>query len=257
MVERAGIVAGPASAAGSGSVAGARKLQLEELKLPVLAERIPYETIEVLVNHENVWANLQGHALTSMTFNVEDKERWLPFIEEDVFEPAPPRPFYSVGRVGPKLPPQRLEALRQQLRSSIRTAYFSWRQTRNLKTRWLVRLEPTLNDGLATYEMAACSSQLTDARAVDKWRGYLTSALPPDQKFVGRAFTFSITTPELITEYLMTNYDYHTQGHKDVSFVLAVQCFPHYGAVSSIWVYVGYVVPHAKDARKKKAKQED
>ena len=105
--------------------------------------------------------------------------------------------------------------------------------------------------------MAACSSQLTDARAVDKWRGYLTSALPPSHKFVGRAFTFSITTPELITEYLMTNYDYHTHGHKDVSFVLAVQCFPHYGAVSSIWVYLGYVVPHAKDARKKQAKQGD
>ena len=58
-------------------------------------------------------------------------------------------------------------------------------------------------------ENAACSSNATEARAVDKWRGQLLANLPPDFKFVGRAFSFSVTTPELVVEHLMKNYSYH------------------------------------------------
>ena len=59
--------------------------------------------------------------------------------------------------------------------------------------------------------------------------------IPPDHKFVGRAFSTSVTTPEMVIQYLMSNYDYHEVGHKDVQFSLAVQCFAHYGAVCSTW----------------------
>ena len=121
----------------------------------------------------------------------------------------------QVGRVGPKLPPQRLSALRLQLYRAIRSTFTAWRTTRSLRTRWLAKLEPTLEEGLHEYEAAACSSLETDARAVDKWRGRLIAALPPDHHFVGRAFSFSVTTPELVVEYLMTKYDYHEQGHRD------------------------------------------
>ena len=106
-----------------------------------------------MFNHENLWANLQPHSIASCGFNLEDSDRWLPFIEEGVFEPPVPRPFYSVGRIGPKLPPQRLSALRLQIHRAVSAAYTSWRTTRTLRTRWLTKLEPLLNDGLATYEM--------------------------------------------------------------------------------------------------------
>jgi len=169
---------------------------------------------------------------------------WMP---QGGFEP---KPFYSVGRIGPKLPPQRLAALRLQIYRAIKTAYTSWRQTRNLRTKWHRNLEPLLEEGLATYEMAACSSQMTDHRAVDKWRGQLLSALPPDHHFVGRAFTFAITIPDAIVEHVMKTYDYHEQGHRDVSFLFAVQCFPHYGAIASVWVYIGYLTPNKASRRK-------
>ena len=183
--------------------------QLAELHLPPMKEQLPYETLEVLVNHENIWANLQGHNLTGSSFNLEDTDRWHPFIdhgEDGWVPPAPPRPFYSVGRIGPQLPPQRLSALKAQLFRAIKIAYADWRTTRSLRTRWASSLEPTLDAGLAVLEAAACSSQATDARAVDKWRGQLLSALPPDYHFVGRAFSFSVTTPELVVDHLMSKY---------------------------------------------------
>ena len=153
----------------------------------------------MLVNHENVWANLQGNNTSTLGFNLEDSERWVPFIEAGVFEPSPaPRPFYAVARIGPPLPPQRLLALRRQLFQTIKMAYSNWRTTRSLRTRWATSLEPTLEEGLKVLETSACSSSVTEARAVDKWRGQLLQALPPDYKFVGRAFSFSVTTPELL-----------------------------------------------------------
>ena len=52
-------------------------------------------------------------------------------------------------------------------------------------------------------------------------------------------------------------HDYHEQGHKDVSFMLAVQCFPHYGAVASTWVFLGYITPHSKLSKKRKGEKDD
>ena len=230
---------------------------LAELDLPPMKEQLPYETLEVLINHENVWANLQGHSIPSCGFDLEESDRWLPFIEPGVWEPhQPPRPFYSVARIGPQLPPQRLSALRLQLYRAIKSAYADYRTTRSLRTRWATNLEPTLDQGLQVLENAACSSSVTEMRAVDKWRGQLLGALPPDYKFIGRAFSFSVTTPELVVDYLMSNYSYHQNGHKEAVFALSVQVFAHYGAVASTWVYIGCLSPHAK-AKKKKDDKED
>jgi len=232
--------------------AGSMTKQLPLLDLPPMREQLPYETLEVLINHENVWANVQGVTITQCGFNLEDNERWHPFIDPGVWvPPSLPRPFYSVGRIGPQLPPQRLSALRMQLFRAIKSAYTEWRTTRSLRTRWATSLEPTLDEGLRTLEKAACSSQVTEARAVDKWRGQLLGVLPADYRFVGRAFSFSVTTPELVVDHLMEKYDYHTHGHKEVVFALSVQCYAHYGAVASTWVYVGYLTPHAKSKKGK------
>lgn len=167
----------------------------------------------------------------------------------------PPRPFYSVGRIGPKLPMQRLSALRSQLHRAIKEAYAEWRGTRSLRTRWATSLEATLDAGLSTLEQASCSSQPTDQRAVDKWRGLLLQALPADYHFCGRAFSFSLAQTDKVVEWIMRMHPYHENGHKDVVFACAVQCFAHYGAVASTWVYLGWLAPHK--TKKKKDKKED
>ena len=127
----------------------------------------------MLVNHENIWANIQGQTIPPLGFDLDNEALWLPFIAPGIFEPPPPRPFYAVGRIGPMLPPLRLSALRSQLVRALRRECVAWRTTRNLKTQWAVALERVLEDGLRVHEKAACSSQATDARAVDKEKFYL------------------------------------------------------------------------------------
>ena len=79
--------------------------------------------------------------------------------------------------------------------------------------------------------------------------------MPPDAKFIGRPLTFSLIDSDEVVDYITTKYDYHKNGHKEAVFGIAVQCFPHYGAVCSTWVYVGCITPHASKGRKKKKKK--
>ena len=46
------------------------------------------QILEVIANHENVWANLQGAHIPACGFDIEESERWLPFIEPGIFAPA-------------------------------------------------------------------------------------------------------------------------------------------------------------------------
>lgn len=228
--------------------ATAKHVELPRLTLPS-CEDLPYESVEVLANHENVWANLDtAYYSHAIGFDLDNEERWLPFIKPGEFEPPPPQPFFVPAGIGPKLPLQRLSSLRQTVLLQLREAYATWRTTRSLKVRWATTIEALLQQGLELLEVAHCSSRPTARRAVDKWRGQLMVAVPLESQFVGRALSFSITDPGQIVAHVMRHYQYHCQLRKDVQFAIAVQCFPHYCAVCSTRVYVGYLA--SKPVRK-------
>ena len=194
-------------------------------------EELPYESLEVLINAENVWANIQAYNVTSLGFDLTDETRWHPFIVPKVYDPPPPRPFYSTSKVAAKLPEQRLAALTATLGTKLRAEYTSWRLTRSMRMRFNSKVQSVLEEGLALLEQARCSSSSTAQMEVDKWRGRLMAATPPDHRFRGRALTFSTTDVDEIVEHIMTTYPYHEEGHRDATFAIAVATFPHYCAV--------------------------
>ena len=143
--------------------------------------------------------------------------------------------------------------MRDTLLKALRREFVAWRETRSLKVRWAKRVEASLNFGLQLMEMASCSSDETDQRIVDRWRGELMAVVPPSFKFVGRPLAFSLTDPEQVVSHVTTKYKYHEHPHKDVQFAVAVQCFAHYCAVCSTRVYIACLTPHPK--KKKKARK--
>jgi hypothetical protein len=193
-------------------------------------EELPYESLEVLINAENVWANIQAYNVTSLGFDLTDETRWHPFIVPKVYDPPPPRPFYSTSKVAAKLPEQRLAALTATLATKLRAEYTSWRLTRSMRMRFNSKVQSVLEEGLALLEQARCSSSSTAQMEVDKWRGRLMAAAPPDHRFRGRALTFSTTDVDEIVEHIMTTYPYHEEGHRDATFAIAIATFPHYCA---------------------------
>ena len=118
----------------------------------------------------------------------------------------------------------------QQLATKLRAEYTSWRLTRSMRMRFNSKVQSVLEEGLALLEQARCSSSSTAQMEVDKWRGRLMAATPPDHRFRGRALTFSTTDVDEIVEHIMTTYPYHEEGHRDATFAIAVATFPHYCA---------------------------
>ena len=107
-------------------------------------EELPYESLEVLINAENVWANIQAYNVTSLGFDLTDETRWHPFIVPKVYDPPPPRPFYSTSKVAAKLPEQRLAALTATLGTKLRAEYTSWRLTRSMRMRSMIAGKSTV-----------------------------------------------------------------------------------------------------------------
>ena len=172
----------------------------------------------------------QAYGVASLGFDLTDAARWHPFILPGIYEPQPPRPFYSTGRIAPKLPAQRLAALTATLSAKLRAEYSLWRVTRSMRMRWSAKVQAVLGEGLLLLEAARCSSDPTAQIEVDKWRGRLMAATPPDHHFRGRALSFSTTDVDEIVEHIMGTYPYHEEGHRDAVFAIAVATFPHYCA---------------------------
>lgn len=227
-----------------------------ELQLK-LCEPLPYESLEVLINAENVWANIQAYNVTALGFDLNDEARWHPFILPGTYDPPPPRPFYSTGRVAAKLPAQRLAALTATLTNKLRAEYTSWRVTRSMKMKFSSKVQSVLEEGLALLEAARCSSSSGAQIEVDKWRGRLMSSTPPDHHFRGRALTFSTTDVDEIVEHIMGTYPYHEEAHRDATFAIAVATFPHYCAVTAMWVYIAVIVPHKDTSEGQDAKEQE
>ena len=45
-------------------------------------EKLPYQQIDVIFNHKNVWANLQNPDPAKIHYHIHDIEAWLPLIED-------------------------------------------------------------------------------------------------------------------------------------------------------------------------------
>merc|ERR1719198_207708 len=236
---------------GAGLAAAALELHLHQGEGAVLpsqlemppCELLPYETLEVLVNHENIWANVHGRHAERICFELDDEALWEPFVKSGKFEPAPFVPFYLPEKLAPKLAPERLANLRTTLLSTLKSEFGEWRNTRGLPVRYNHHIERVLNEGLRLMEAADCSSAPSTRRHVDRWRGKLMAHVQPGRQFVGRAFSFSVASPEEVVPYLLRNHKYHENLVKDARFGLAVQCFGHHCAVVSTRVYVCVIAP--------------
>jgi len=40
----------------------------------------PYHSIELIFNNRNVWGNMQNHDPNSIYFDVQDPDKWFPYV---------------------------------------------------------------------------------------------------------------------------------------------------------------------------------
>jgi len=52
---------------------------------------LPYDSVEVIFNHENCWANLQNHHPACISYDIINPARWDPFLDEAAKKKSCPR----------------------------------------------------------------------------------------------------------------------------------------------------------------------
>lgn len=112
---------------------------------PTLVDWLPYDSIDIVFNRENVWANHQNHHPACITYNMwdtavdDDSAGWLPLLSTEEKHTAEFKvDFVSSEDVTlePESQPDRLAKLEQSLMAEMKENMRLFRQRKGLDTNW-------------------------------------------------------------------------------------------------------------------------
>ncbi|KAJ6242917.1 centrosomal protein of 76 kda [Anaeramoeba flamelloides] len=199
---------------------------------------IPYMTLEIIANHKNLWANIQDTLdPAQILYDLEDKKKWLPFVDEkDGFDKAV-KPFYKTIRLGPKIPEGRAQLFANRIRKEVIAGYTNFRHGKNLKTIFLKKFTPVIESGLDYYEKRELEVITEeDEQSYKIWRGKIAELCPQGYRFNAYTINFNYTDPTRIRNYIMEKYDFQQDESIDTVFACGVYVRGYYGRVSSVWI---------------------
>ena len=130
-----------------------------EYDLGLKPAHLPYSTLTVVFNNQNLWANAQQPDPSKIKYDLTDKYSWVPFIDgSEGFSPDI-EPFYQPMGLSRKLPLGRVNALIESIERELFGAFVNWRHGRNLpKTHFYKDMTPILREGLKLMEQVAVAS---------------------------------------------------------------------------------------------------
>jgi hypothetical protein len=104
--------------------------------LPSVA--LPYETIDLIFNRNNIFANKQFHDPAHIKYNVYDREQWLPYVslKDNIIWRGKFEPFYSLTNFGPVLSPGLINKMNESLIKEVRIGITAARSGMNLQTKF-------------------------------------------------------------------------------------------------------------------------
>ncbi|KAJ3441104.1 centrosomal protein of 76 kda [Anaeramoeba flamelloides] len=213
----------------------------EEEEIEIKDEQIiPYMTIEIIANHQNLWGNVQESLdPVDLIFDFDNKKLWNPFIDpEEGFE-QDVKPFYEPCRLGPRIPVGRAKLFATRIRKEVIAGYTNFRHGQNKKTIFLKKFTPVIESDLIFYEKQAMGILTKEDEKTHKiWAGKVAELCPQGYKFQGYTINFTYTDPTRIRNYIMDKYQHHLDEDKDTVFACGAFVQGYYGRVSSVWVMI-------------------
>ena len=108
---------------------------------------MPYETIDVIFNRNNVYFNMQYHNPQNILYNIQDSSLWKPLFFADkgnqfkgTFEP-----FYSMTNFGPTYSPGLVNRMKETLIKEMRVGITAARSGKNLQTKFKKKVKLHFN----------------------------------------------------------------------------------------------------------------
>jgi len=226
----------------------------EDLGLPVPPVLPPYYSVQVVFNHENVWANLQNLNPVKCMYEIDNAEQWKPFCSfEDGFslESSDTLPFYKPPTVPARLKMERAKKVKKDILACLKEGLNYLRESKTLE---IIILEPddtpgphmedVLGKGLKLLEdrLLANDENKRDAikARLSSWKSELIKSAPPNVSFEGIPINFSYCDGKRIKTRICEKYEeFLMDSEPDVQFCFGVYVAPYYCSVNSTWVYVG------------------
>ncbi|KAJ3449715.1 centrosomal protein of 76 kda [Anaeramoeba flamelloides] len=209
----------------------------EEIKDELI---IPYMTIEIIANHQNLWGNVQESLNpVDLTFDLENNKLWNPFVDPEDGFTKDVKPFYEPSRLGPRIPVGRAKLFANRIRKEVIAGYTNFRHGQNKKTIFLKKFTPVIESDLAYFEKQAMGVLTEEEEKKHKiWAGKVAELCPQGYKFQGYTINFTYTDPTRIRNYIMDKYEHHLDEDKDTVFACGAFVQGYFGRVSSVWVMI-------------------
>lgn len=228
---------------------------LENFHQPRLLEganeiELPYRTIDVIFNHQNVYMNMQHFDPTKILYDLEDTGLWTPFLTE----PTNSKPFYSSPSFAPPLNYSIVEKLAARIVKELKLGISALRSGSNLGTSWKGQSDKVvakMDQLLVILEQEMRGDLKPDeARELNRnWVSEIRLLMPEGFRFSGKPAHFNFAEPDRIRNVMLDEggpffkVSYMQNEALQSKFAIAVKVFPYVGRVISIRVIVAVFFP--------------
>jgi len=167
--------------------------------------QMPYETIDLIFNNNNIYANCQYHDPSNIYYNFYEKNQWYPYfiIDKKNIWRGKFETFYSLSNFGPVYSPGLIKKMTDALIKEMRVGIAAARSGKNLTTKFKPKNEK-INKQLSKYldflenrSLNRLSEEDFNKKYID-WVTVCKKYMPKFYRMEAQAVSFNFFETEII-----------------------------------------------------------
>jgi len=214
---------------------------------------LPFETIDVIFNRKNIFANTQFHDPSHIKYNIYQSECWYPYINlkngkiwNDKFEA-----FFSMTNFSNQYSSGLIHKMREALIKEIRVGITAARSGMNLQTKFKKKNEQ-INTILAKYldylEERALNriDENVFKLKLEEWEDMIKTRLPKFYKMEAKTVFFNYYDLEGIRREINDDLEkFYNSKIKNLMFATSAKIYPYFNQIVSVRIIIAkfYRIP--------------
>lgn len=214
---------------------------------------MPYETIDLIFNRNNIYSNMQYHDPYYIKYNLYDNETWRPYLimnNDSIFR-GRFEPFYSLTNFGPCYSPGLVNKMKESLIKEMRVGITAARSGMNLQTKFKKKTEQ-INTFLQQYcdyleNRALNRISENDFRdRISEWEDNIRSKMPKFYRMEARVVFFNFYEPEIIRRSITEDMEsFYASKIKNLMFATSSKVYSYLNQIVSVRIMLAkfYKIP--------------
>lgn len=225
---------------------------------------LPYETIDLIFNQNNIYANCQFHSPEQIYYNLYEKSQWLPYfmIDNNIWR-GKFEPFYSVCNFGPVYSPSLVKKMTDALIKEMRVGIAAARSGKNLPTKFKKKNE-VINKQLGKYLDLLENrhlNRISEKEFINQkqdWEIVVKKYMPKFYRMEAQSIFFNFCETEIIRREITDDLeDFWHSKIKNVVFATSARVYAYPNQIVSVRIMLAkiYRIP-LEDIKSKEEEKE-